>query len=263
VLRLFPTAAPADDERPPLPGLPPAAASVATWADVPAVGRAWVRTVFIASLDGAVSGGDGLSGSLSTPADRSVFLAHRAGSDVILVGAGTARSEGYGAVLAKPAWQHVRQVAGQRPAPVLCLVTRSLRLDPGSAVFSGAERAVVLTSRAADPAAVAALTPVADVVQVGDQEVDLTEGLALLATRGLWRVTCEGGPGLFADLLAADLVDELALTLAPRLVGGDAGRIAAGHSPVHRAMRLHAAALDPSDATMLTRWRRLATPARV
>ena len=69
---------------------------LADWYDYPhALDRAWVRANFITSLDGAVTGGDGLSGSIGNDADRRVFGLLRALCDVVLVGAGTARAEGY------------------------------------------------------------------------------------------------------------------------------------------------------------------------
>ena len=61
---------------------------------VPA-GRSWLRVNFVSSLDGAVTGADGRSGSINTPADHRVFRLLRRLSDVVVVGAGTVRAEGY------------------------------------------------------------------------------------------------------------------------------------------------------------------------
>src|SRR5665647_3054738 len=69
--------------------------------------QSWVRANFISSLDGAATGGDGRSGSINTGADRDVFGLLRALSDVILVGAGTARIEGYRRATVRAPWlQH-------------------------------------------------------------------------------------------------------------------------------------------------------------
>ena len=62
----------------------------------------------------------------------------------------------------------------------------------------------------------------------GDEHVDLPAALDELAGRGLARVLCEGGPTLLADLVASGRLDELCLTVAPQLVGGDGPRILAG-----------------------------------
>ncbi|MER6799386.1 dihydrofolate reductase family protein, partial [Amycolatopsis mediterranei] len=77
----------------------------------------------------------------------------------------------------------------------------------------------------------------------------------VLAARGLRRVDCEGGPGLFARLVAADLVDQLCLTVAPLLVAGTAGRIAAGAAPA-AARRLALASILVEDGFTFLRYRR-------
>jgi riboflavin biosynthesis pyrimidine reductase len=145
------------------------------------------------------------------------------------VGAGTARTEGYKAPLPKPAHAAGRADRGQRPAPTLALVSRSLDLDPGSELFrQGAERVLVVTSAASDETARRRLQPVADVIVAGEELVDIGSALAEFAARGLTRVLCEGGPSLLAAVAAADRLDELCLTIAPLLVGGPAPRILYG-----------------------------------
>ena len=73
------------------------------------------------------------------------------------------------------------------------------------------------------------------IIQTADV-VDLAEAVRVLAADGLPRVLCEGGPRLHRDLLAADLVDELSLTLSPTVVGGDGQRSTSGWpSPINSA----------------------------
>lgn len=189
--------------------------------------RAWVRANMVSSLDGSAVQ-DGRSGGLSGEADQRVFAVLRGLADVVLVGAGTARAEGYRAPRAKPAYAATRKAIGQRPAPVLALVSRRLGLDPGSALFTGDERTIVVTTSAADAAARARLGEVADVVVAGDLEVDVRSAVGQIASRGLRRVLCEGGPSLLGDVLAAGCLDELCLTLSPKVVGGDGSRITSG-----------------------------------
>ena len=86
----------------------------------------------------------------------------------------------------------------------------------------------MLTHAGADAAQQAALAAAADVVVCGESVVDLAVGLAELRQRGLDQVLCEGGPHLFGALLAADLVDELCLTVSPLLAGPGSERIVAG-----------------------------------
>jgi riboflavin biosynthesis pyrimidine reductase len=187
----------------------------------------WVRANMVASADGSAVA-DGRSEPLSGPSDKRIFGVLRGLCDVVLVGAGTARTEGYRALKARPSYAEHRTARGQRPAPVLALVSRSLDLDPTAELFTGAERTVVLTSGRADESARARLAEVADVIVVGTDCVDLSGAIDALVALGLSRVLCEGGPHLLADLAAAGRLDELCLTTAPRLVGGDGPRIVAG-----------------------------------
>jgi riboflavin-specific deaminase-like protein len=176
-----------------------------------------VRVNFAASVDGAVSV-DGRSAGLSSPSDRTLFHLLRAMSDVVLVGAGTARAENYGGAR-----------EGDQGSPPIAVVTRSLDLDPAARLFTDTQvRPIVLTCAAAPVDRRRAVEAVADVVSAGEEDVDLAQALDALAERGLDRVICEGGPHLFGSLAAAGLYDELCLTVAPLVVGGMAGRIVAG-----------------------------------
>ena len=196
---------------------------------VPATGgRPHLRLNFVASADGAATV-RGLSSGLQTPGDNRVFALLRDLADVVLVGAGTIRLEGYGALRPGPDRRRRRQAHGRAELPVLAVVSRRLDLDPAAALFTAAPvRTVVITHEASPPGARAALAEVADVVVAGGSAVDLPAALAALADRGLPRILCEGGPHLFGSLLAARCVDELCLTVTPMLAGPGAGRIVAG-----------------------------------
>lgn len=218
-------------------------------------GRPWLLVNMITSLDGAVTVDD-RSGGLARPADKTMFSALRAVGDVVLAGAGTVRAEGYGPPRPSAATRTARAERGQQPAPRLGIVTRSLALDLDSPLFTEAEAPpYVLTCAAAPRDLVAATSVVAEVVVAGEESVDLAAALATLSDRGERTITCEGGPHLNADLVAADLIDEWALTLSPLLVGGDALRAIAG--PPGVAPR--ELALDwvlEGDGLLLTRWLR-------
>ena len=194
-----------------------------------------LRVNFVSSADGSVSL-RGRSGGLSGPADKRVFALLRDVADVVLVAAGTVRSEGYGYPDLSARRRRLRTELGLAELPTFAILSRSLYLDLDSSLFTGPPvRTVVLTS--ADPPADrrAALAERADVVPTAD----LAGAVAALHERGLTRILCEGGPVLFASLLAAGLVDELCLTLSPLLAGPGAGRIVAGvpHPPVGLAVR--------------------------
>jgi riboflavin biosynthesis pyrimidine reductase len=88
----------------------------------------------------------------------------------------------------------------------------------------------------------------------GTDQVDLAAGLAELRRRGHRQLLCEGGPQLFGSLTAADLVDELCLTVAPLLAGPGAGRITAGPPAPPRAMALRHVLV--ADGALLLRYTR-------
>ncbi|MEP6696720.1 MAG: pyrimidine reductase family protein [Pseudonocardiales bacterium] len=172
-----------------------------------------LRVNFVSSADGAATI-DGRSEGLSSPADKLLFRALRAMADVVVVGAGTARIEGYGPVKLSAEHQAWRTSQGMPPVPPLAVVSGSLALDPASRLFAeAAVRPLVLTGGHPALPAARALSVVADLI-IGNSA---TAWVAELAGRGLTRILCEGGPRLFGTLLTADLVDELCLTIAPLL----------------------------------------------
>jgi riboflavin biosynthesis pyrimidine reductase len=190
--------------------------------------RPWLRANFVASLDGAAEVA-GYSRGLSNEVDQRILRLLRVHADAIMVGAGTIRHEGYGAMHLDDDAQRWRVENGLAAQPTLVIVSNSLALDPVHRLFTQAPvRPIVLTRGAAPAAGVETLAPVADLVRCGDAAVDLSAGLAALRRRGLTQVLTEGGPRLFGDLVAADLVDEICLTVSPLLAGAGATRIAAG-----------------------------------
>ena len=218
------------------------------WPDEPAA--PYVRVNFVASVDGAVTV-DGFSGGLGTAADKTVFRLLRELAEVVLVGAGTVRTESYGGVR--------RPTRGRTTPPPIAVVTGSADLDPTSRLFTDTTvPPLVLTLESAPTERRAALAEAGgEVVVLPRLTPDAL--LAELGSRGLNRVLCEGGPSLLGALQAADAVDELCLTLSPLLAGGDAGRIAHGPpGPPPRPMTLVGAL--HADDTLLLRYRRSAAP---
>ena len=197
-----------------------------------------IRINFVSSVDGAATLDD-RSGGLGGPTDRALMQVLRSLADVVLVGAGTVRAEGYGGMRLSEEDAAWRRAQGRAPQPRLAIVSRRLDLEPSDEVFTDAVvRPLVVTCAVAAPERRDALAAVADVVIAGDEEVDLSLMRDELARRGMPQILCEGGPHLFGTLLDAGVVDELCLTLAPRLVGGDAGRIVRGATEIDRGLAL-------------------------
>ncbi|MEV1154171.1 pyrimidine reductase family protein [Micromonospora chokoriensis] len=202
-----------------------------------------LRVNFVSSLDGAVTV-DGYSAGLSGEPDKRVFGLLRMVCDALVVAAGTLRHEAYRAVRLNEARRAWRRANGLAEYPTLVVVSGSLDLDPAQAAFADAPtRPIVLTHADADPPP--GLTDVADLLRCGTDRVDLAAGLVALHGRGLTQLLCEGGPHLFGALTAADVVDELCLTVSPLLAGPGPGRITAGDTapPRHLPLR-HVLAAD-------------------
>jgi riboflavin biosynthesis pyrimidine reductase len=200
----------------------------------------WVRANFIASVDGGATAG-GSSGAMGGPGDRLVFDLLRELADVIVVGAGTVRIEGYSGAQLGAAERQRRQARGQGEVPPLAIVTKSGRLDKDMTVFTRTEvPPLVLTCAAAADDTRRRLAGLCEVVDCsGDDPAAVDEGalLGALAARGLRRVLTEGGPTLLGAFIQRDLLDELCLTIAPCLVGGQARRIATGSGQLLTRMR--------------------------
>ena len=171
-----------------------------------------VRANMVATVDGAASGADGLSGSVSGQVDKLIFATLRRLADVVLVGAGTVRAEGY-----RPAGLPIAVVSGR------------LDLDLTAPLYAAAtHRTIIITCQSAPGDLLNQARAVADVLVCGDQHVDVTLAVAALNGAGFDRLLCEGGPMLLRQIAAAGLLDELCLTIAPFLAGGGAGRILDG-----------------------------------
>jgi 5-amino-6-(5-phosphoribosylamino)uracil reductase len=203
----------------------------------PGLGQPYVRVNFVSSVDGAASSG-GKSAALGSEADRRVFGLLRELCEVIVVGAGTARAENY---------RGARRPSRATGAPPrIAVVTARGDLDPAAPLFTDTSvPPLVITANACPPASAERLRAAGAEVVVLDEDLVSPEGLlAALDVRGLRKVLCEGGPRLFGDLIAADAVDEMCLTISPVLAGGDTFRISNGPPGELRGMRLVGALTD-------------------
>lgn len=187
----------------------------------PAERRPWVVANMVAGLDGSATVG-GRVGVLSGPVDREVFAFIRSLVDVVLVGASTVRAERYGPVRLTDEQRRSRRAASRPELPTLAVVSLSLAFDWTLPLFSSPDgpRPLLITAAAAGDAAIERAQEHAEVIVAGDDVVDLAQALAALRQRGATTVLTEGGPTVLGELIAASLVDELCLTLAPAM-GGD------------------------------------------
>ncbi len=211
----------------------------------------WIRVNFVSTLDGSATGPDGLSGSISSAADKVVFGVLRRLADAVLVAAGTVRQEGYEGALVSPAQRAWRLENGLNEHPGFVVASRRLDLDPAAPVFERSPvRPVIVTYENAPDDRRAALASVADVVEVGESSLDAARLRAALSERGWTDVLCEGGPSFAGELAAVGGVDELCLTVVPKLVAGEGPRIAHG-APAALGLRLAHILRGEDDALLL------------
>jgi riboflavin biosynthesis pyrimidine reductase len=184
-----------------------------------------VRANMIFSLDGAASL-HGRAGPLSGPVDQQLFLALRAYADVVLVGAGTARAENYGPVRLSDALDE---------PPPIAVVSQSGKL-PHSLFAEPGQRPMLITSSAAAADLHFEADARPDVLIAGDSAVDMTTAITALHSRGMRRVLCEGGPTLLDELVLRGLIDEMCVTIAPKLAGTGQSATSAGlpQLPAHQ-----------------------------
>lgn len=180
----------------------------------PTGSRPVVGMCMVQSIDGSTVV-DGASLALSGPADRDVLLGLRQIADCVLVGAGTVRQEGYG--------------APSNPRLRVGVVTSSGNLDTTTPLFTnGAGFLVAPENAPINPGNI-------HVVRAGQSTVDLQAALEQI--EGTF-IQLEGGAALNAAMFAADLVDEINLTVSPLVVGGTGQRLTDGAPDLLRRFRL-------------------------
>jgi riboflavin biosynthesis pyrimidine reductase len=195
--------------------------------------RPYVVVNFVASIDGVASlgitdGTDSTKIGASSRADRYLMALLRASADVVVVGAGNLRAtpghQWVPAAVAGDAAAAIKEYRAERHGspepPPLVVVSASGDLPAHVALDQPATSTAVLTT-APGAAKVRRAHPLAQVIEAGTSGlIDGAEIIAAVSSAfGLGLVLCEGGPSLFGSLLAARAVQELFLTVSPRIAG--------------------------------------------
>ena len=213
--------------------------------------RAWVRANFATSLDGAITGPDGKSGTVNSAADHVVFQLLRAISDVVLVGAGTLRSEGYTALSVENRWQATRSELSLPPELPLVCVSNSGLVPPR---LRGAPLGrVLMATHTGSPGLAEARELLGEdhVLVCGEDAVDDRLLVTQLAERGWERILTEGGPHLASSMVAAGVLDEVCLSVTPVVVGGTGPRMT---TDVATVTGYQPRVLVEEDGTVMGRW---------
>lgn len=216
--------------------------------------RPYTVVNFVSSLDGRATV-NGRSGALGDEGDKALFRALRVAADAVLVGTGTLEVERYGRMIRDPEVRERRRREGLAPEPLVCVVTRSGRLPLQIPLFSEPEARVVVFSGA--DIELGSTAARVEVVRLGPADIDFAHALAHLRSgHGVRALLCEGGPRVFSGLLHEGVVDELFLTVAPKLVGGGAeAAITSGPEPAELTDARLAGVLE-RDGTLFLRYQR-------
>lgn len=217
----------------------------------------WLRANMVGTLDGAAQHG-GRSQPISSATDMRIFGTLRALADVVVVGAETVRLEGYRPARAREEFARRRTEAGQAPAPA----DRGGHREHGPGLLAAA----VHLAHGADPdpdgcrrgpdRIATAEKAGAQVVIAGDGVgVDPARAVRALGDLGHTRLLTEGGLRLLGQLVAAEVLDELCLTVSPMLTAGDAQRIAGGPT-VAVPRRFALVSLLEEEGFLFSRYRR-------
>jgi riboflavin-specific deaminase-like protein len=179
-------------------------------------GRPRVAVNFASTVDGRATI-EGRSGKIGSDVDTAMLVGLRTRFDAVMIGAGTMRAERYGRIVGDPAKRARREELGLSPSPLVVIISGRLDLPWDAPLFTEDGEVVIFT--ASEEAEAPAVTPRLELVRHSGG-IDLGAALGhLAAERGVRALLCEGGPRLHSQLWAAGMVDELFLTLAPKLIG--------------------------------------------
>jgi len=211
--------------------------------------RPYLGINMVSSLDGKATL-DWRTKGLSTEVDRRLFHHLRTQADAVMVGAGTAREERYGRITKNDQLSEKRVADGRAAEALAVVVSGRLELPPDLPLLNEPDQAVLIAT--GSDAELPGLGAHVEYLRVAD---DLPRLMAELRERGVRSVLCEGGPTLNAFLFAAGIVDELFLTMNPKVLGGAAAlTIVAGRELVE-PVELDLVSVAEAEGELYTRWR--------
>ena len=212
--------------------------------------RPYLALNMVSTLDGKATI-EWRTQGLSSDLDREMFHHLRTQADAVMVGAGTVRTERYGRMVKREELREKRVREGLERDPLAVIVSARLDLPADIPILQDPDQRVVIATSADTRL---------EGVSAQIEYIDAGDDLPVLVARlredyGVRSVLCEGGPTLNSHLLAAGVVDELFLTLSPKLVGGAAAlTIVAGRQLVEPA-GLELAWVLKGGGDLFTRWR--------
>jgi riboflavin biosynthesis pyrimidine reductase len=212
--------------------------------------RPLVAMNFVATVDGRATI-EGRSGPIGSDTDTAMLAGLRTRFDAVMIGAGTMRVERYGRLVSRRETRERRQRDGLPPEPLMVLVSGRLDLPWEAPLFEEGGEVMIFTASETEPPATAASV---EVVR-HEGAVNFREALLhLRRERGVRALLSEGGPHVHEQMQAEGLVDDLFLTISPKLSGGEAPRIVEG--PLPEVIGLELAWLLEENGELFARYRR-------
>lgn len=203
--------------------------------------RPFVRFNFVSSIDGSAQV-DGLSAALGSEGDHRIFALIRRLADVIVVGSGTVRAEGYEGALVSAQDSQWRTSHGLRAHPALAIISTGLNLDPDAPIFTQSPVPVMVFTTVDVTAELRqSFGEDVELIQVAQRDggCDAAEIVAYLDQHDLGFIHCEGGPHIFGQFATAGAVDSACVSLSPVLVAGEGKRITAHDKETFQQFSLH------------------------
>ena len=212
--------------------------------------RPYLGLNMVSSLDGKATL-DWRTRGLSSDVDRRVFHLLRTQADAVMVGAGTVRAERYGRITKSDELRQIRVNEGLMPDALAVVVSGRLDLPADLPLLNEPDQKVVIATASEDT--IPGVTGDVEYARVGDDMPRLL--LYLLERHAIRSVLCEGGPTLNSFLFAANLVDELFLTMTPKLVGGEAALTIVAARELVEPLEPSLVSVAEADSELYTRWR--------
>lgn len=216
--------------------------------------RPYVAVNMVSTADGKVVL-DGRAGGIGDDADRALFHQLRTQADAVMMGAGTLRAERYGRLVRDPELRAKREREGLSADPLAVVVSGRLALTPEIPLLQAAEQRVVVLTGPAGPEVDGAAARI-DYLRAPETRLELAPLLRRLREEhGVRSILCEGGPTLNAALLAEGLVDELFLSLAPKLIGGSHPLTAVAGQPLPDPAEMRLVSVLHAGSSLFLRYR--------
>ncbi|MEA5624190.1 RibD family protein [Nostoc sp. UHCC 0251] len=183
-----------------------------------------IQTTVVLAMtgDGKISAVDPKAPRDSDPDDQAHLEYQASLADLVLVGAGTIRAEGETYTIRNPELLAAREVRGQSPQPITCVVSGSLDLSLDLPFLSQDIERWIFTTRTGlkRNSDVTSLQKLAELIDLGETDLDWDQAYSLMAERGIHKVIVLGGGSLTAALLKAGRIDDWWLTIWPIIYGG-------------------------------------------